>query len=270
MRPQRGSVIFSVDASLYKGRTSATTPSAIRRSREILSGKECPAYPSGQGEWAHISYLTIDTCQHENYSQSLFRLSSVVCFNRLATTYGRAPASAPQSNVPAYPVIAADNYSAVCGQIGNVIETIGKVVKVHAGKTKYGKPYWFIFFNNGKKVVKLNIWSDTKTSILGGPSQSLVGSWFSITGLVDPVYRSHYGDSVSITPSAKNAMRNISERDAKSRLASKWVAGAISHAGAPTVSAPSSNQDLLKGINLLRKRRSLPQGGDRGRCLLSR
>jgi hypothetical protein len=43
-------------------------------------------------------------------------------------------------------------------------------------------------------------------------------------------------------------MRNISERDAKSRLASKWVAGALSTAGAYTMSAPSSNQDLLKGI----------------------
>ena len=75
------------------------------------------------------------------------------------TQRAKAPASAPQEYVPAYPVIAADNYAGVCGHIGNVIEIVGKVVKVHSGKTKYGKPYWFVFFNNGKKVVKLNILS---------------------------------------------------------------------------------------------------------------
>ncbi len=164
------------------------------------------------------------------------------------TQRARAPAAAPQVYVPAYPVITADNYAAVCGQIGNVIEIVGKVVKVHAGKTKYGDPYWFVFFNDGKNVVKLNFWSDTKTNIPGGPSQSWVGSWFSITGLVDPVYSGRFGNSVSITPSTKNAVRKITENDAKSRLASNWVAGAISTDGSYTMSAPSSNQDLLKNI----------------------
>lgn len=164
------------------------------------------------------------------------------------TQRASAPTAAPQVYVPAYPVFAADNYAAVCGQIGNVIEIVGKVVKVHAGKTKYGKPYWFVFFNDGKKVVKLNIWSDTETSIPGGPSQSWVGTWFSITGLVDPVYSSRYGDSVSITPSAKNSLREITEKDAASRLASKWVAGAVATAGSSTAPAPSGNKDLLKGI----------------------
>jgi hypothetical protein len=159
-----------------------------------------------------------------------------------------APASAPQVYVPAHPVFAANDYAAVCAQIGNVIEIVGKVVKVHAGRTKYGKPYWFVFFNDGKKVVKINIWSDTETNIPGGPSQSWVGTWFSITGLVDPVYSSRYGDSVSITPSSKNSLREITEKDAMSRLASKWVAGTISAGFPSSAPASSSNKDLLNSI----------------------
>lgn len=164
------------------------------------------------------------------------------------TQRASAPVSAPQVYVPAYPVFAANNYAAVCGQIGNVIEIVGKVVKVHAGRTKYGKPYWFVFFNDGKKVVKLNIWSDTETNIPGGPSQSWVGTWFSITGLVDPVYSSRYGDSVSITPSAKNSLREISEKDALNRLSSKWVGGAKSTTGSSGALAPRGNIDLLNSI----------------------
>lgn len=164
------------------------------------------------------------------------------------TQRASAPASAPQVYVPAYPVFAANNYDAVCAQIGNVIEIVGKVVKVHAGRTKYGKPYWFVFFNDSKKAVKLNIWSDTETNIPGGPNQSWVGKWFSITGLVDPVYRSRYGDSVSITPSAKNSLREISEKDAISRLASKWSAAVNLPAGSSGAPAPRGNKDLLNSI----------------------
>tara|TARA_R110000737_G_scaffold350857_1_gene391162 strand:- start:255 stop:1922 length:1668 start_codon:yes stop_codon:yes gene_type:complete len=155
--------------------------------------------------------------------------------------------------VPAYSVVDASDYIAVESQIGNVIELIGKVLKVYSGKTKYGKPFHFVFFGGGISVVKLNIWSNTELQGLGSPGQSWVGQYLSITGLVDPVYSSSkYGDSISITPSTKNSAKKISVAEAKKRLSARFPNSPI-----PVVTASTNSNsailDSIRGTPLLGK-----------------
>lgn len=150
--------------------------------------------------------------------------------------------------VPAFSVVAGANYGDVTKQIGNVIELIGEVKKVYAGKTKYGRPYWFVFFSQGVNVVKLNIWSNADLQGLGAPGESWVGSWLSVTGLIDPIYSSKkFGDSVSITPSSKMSVRMISSSEAKIRLASGENSrpSRIRSGGSST---GASNAELLNGF----------------------
>src|SRR5690606_4285500 len=60
----------------------------------------------------------------------------------------RAPAAVKEAKkeaayVGAYDVVDATNFALVAKQVGNRIELVGRVTKVHTAKTKYGKPYCF-------------------------------------------------------------------------------------------------------------------------------
>ncbi|GBR29564.1 protein kinase family protein [Kozakia baliensis] len=120
--------------------------------------------------------------------------------------------------VGAYDVVDATNFAAVQKQVGNRVELVGKVTKVHTAKTKYGKPYCFIFFNTSQQSVKLNIWSDGLAKLPRAPSKSWVGNWLSIQGLVDPAWSGHHGTSLSITITSSSQLRTITESEARHRL----------------------------------------------------
>jgi hypothetical protein len=122
--------------------------------------------------------------------------------------------------VSAYDVIDARKYSIVEKQIGNRVELIGVVTKVHTAKTKYGKPYCFVFFDNSRQSVKLNIWSEGLAKLASAPTQAWVGIWLSVQGLVDPPYTGRYGTSLSITITSSSQFRTITEAEATHRLKS--------------------------------------------------
>ena len=98
--------------------------------------------------------------------------------------------------------------------MGNRAELVGRVTKVHTAKTKYGKPYCFVFFDSSRQSVKLNIWSEGLAKLSGPPSQAWVGTWLSVQGLVDPAYSGRYGTSLSITITSNSQI----ERSPKPKL----------------------------------------------------
>jgi hypothetical protein len=120
--------------------------------------------------------------------------------------------------VGAYEVVDATSFSSVAKQVGNRVELVGKVTKVHSAKTKYGKPYCFVFFDSSRQSVKLNIWSEGLAKLSGPPPQAWAGSWLSVQGLVDPAYSGRYGTSLSITITSNSQIRKITETEARHRL----------------------------------------------------
>ena len=142
--------------------------------------------------------------------------------------------------VGAYDVVDATKYAMVERQVGNRVELVGRVTKVHLGKTRYGRHFCFVFFlDQSRQAVKLNIWSDGLAKLAAAPSEAWVGSWLSIQGLIDPVYVSgKYGASLSITITSNSQLRKITETEAGHRLG-----GAGTATGGTT-----SNRDILAGL----------------------
>jgi hypothetical protein len=159
----------------------------------------------------------------------------------------RAPAKAKEAKkeaayVGAYEVVDACNFAFVAKQVGNRVELVGRVTKVHTAKTKYGKPFCFVFFNDSRQSVKLNIWSEGLAKLSGAPSQAWVGKWLSVQGLVDPTYSGRYGTSLSITITSSSQLRTITETEARHRLTS------------PTATAgtkATDNHAILAGLGTL-------------------
>ncbi|WP_148043620.1 serine/threonine protein kinase [Paracoccus methylarcula] len=150
--------------------------------------------------------------------------------------------------IGAYDVVDATSFAAVSKQVGNRIELVGRVKKVLTAKTKYGKPYCFLFFDNSRQSVKLNIWSEGLAKLSQTPSQTWVGAWLSVQGLVDPAYTGKHGTSLSITITANSQVRKITETEARHRLrapASSRSRGRDNRSILDDISSPSAPRSTL-------------------------
>ncbi|MDB5538704.1 MAG: hypothetical protein JWQ89_431, partial [Devosia sp.] len=157
-----------------------------------------------------------------------------------------AAPKAAAAYVGAFDVVDGSNYDAVSRQIGNRVELVGQVVKVHLGRTKRGgRPYAFVFFNHTSRGVRVNIWNDGLDKLTDQPGHGWMGRWLSVQGLVDPPYSSKYGTSVSITITSGSQIRTIPEFEARRRLRapSPRPSSATS-----SQTAPSSNADILREL----------------------
>ena len=132
-----------------------------------------------------------------------------------------------QAYISQYPVLDARNYSLCLGYVGDRVELVGRIANVKLGKTKYGKPYLFINFGDWREDnLKINIWSDALDKMKTYPTQSWVGKWVSVVGLMDPPYTGHAGKygtrrrytNLSITITENNHLYIIDEKAAKYRL----------------------------------------------------
>lgn len=150
--------------------------------------------------------------------------------------------------VGAYDVVDAAYYALVKKQVGNRIELVGKVTKIHKAKTKYGKPYCFVFFDSSRQAVKLNIWSEGMAKLSSSPSAAWVGTWLSAQGLIDPAYSGRYGTSVSITITSNSQIRKITEAEARHRLKGPYSTG-------------TDNQTILEGLDTPSRSGSSYSGG---------
>jgi hypothetical protein len=133
----------------------------------------------------------------------------------------------PVHYIGAYVTLDASDYDSTAAQVGNRVELIGKVVKIHKGIGRRGrgknKPYIFVNFGNWLgNSVKLSIWSEGLQTFGRKPDSSWEGKWISATGLIDPPYTgASYGrpyTNVGITIDESNQIVALPEREAFFRL----------------------------------------------------
>ena len=107
--------------------------------------------------------------------------------------------------------------------VGDKIELIGQIVEVKENKTRHGKPYIFINFGPWQgRIVKVSIWSEGLDALSKKPTQSWVGKWISVVGLMEPPYvsRKYKYSHLAISITQGSQLHVLTEKDAKFRLAS--------------------------------------------------
>lgn len=131
----------------------------------------------------------------------------------------------PVGYISQYPVLDAADYKVFEKHIGQMVELVGRIVEVkqdigRVGRGR-GKPYVFINFApwNGP-CVKINLWSDALAKGGTVPTASWVGSWVTIKGLVEPVYRSakYKYTHISIAAVSSSQIVRLTDAEAKYRL----------------------------------------------------
>lgn len=156
----------------------------------------------------------------------------------------------PASYLSQYPVLSAADYHIFVKNIGNMVELVGKVVEVKHGTTKKGgRSYIFINFGPWQgSIVKLSIWPSALAKMKNAPSSSLVGSWISVVGLVEPVYTSkkYRYSHIAIDISSQNQIRHISSEEARFRLAAKGS----------NVAGRGKNQEIIERLRVQNPGRS--------------
>ncbi|MEW4346944.1 serine/threonine-protein kinase [Pseudomonas paraeruginosa] len=150
----------------------------------------------------------------------------------------------PAAYFSQYPVLNATDYRAFVKNIGNMVELVGKVVEVKHGTTKKGgRSYVFVNFGPWQgSIVKLSIWPSALAKMKNAPTSSLVGSWVSVVGLVEPVYASkkYRYNHIAIDISSQNQIKQITSAEAMFRLAAK----------APVTNVPAlgRNQEVIERL----------------------
>ncbi|MBX8484959.1 protein kinase family protein [Pseudomonas cichorii] len=150
----------------------------------------------------------------------------------------------PVSYSSQYPVLSAADYNIFVKNIGNMVELVGQVVEVKHGKTKKGgRSYIFVNFGPWQgSIVKLSIWPAALAKMKSAPSSSLVGSWISVVGLVEPVYsnKKYRYNHIAIDISSQNQIKHISSEEAKFRLAAKSL----------NVAGLGKNQEIIERLRV--------------------
>lgn len=149
---------------------------------------------------------------------------------------------APQY-LSAFPVLDADDYARCLSFVGDKVELIGQIVEVKENKTRHGKPYIFINFGPWQgQIVKVSIWSEGLDALSKKPTQSWVGKWISVVGLMEPPYvsRKYKYSHLAISITQGSQLHVLTEKEAKFRLSSVNTQ--------TTGSSKSNNERILEGL----------------------
>lgn len=142
---------------------------------------------------------------------------------QVAISISKPIAVKPPQYLSAFPVLDADDYASCLLFVGDKIELIGQIVEVKENKTRHGKPYIFINFGPWQgNIVKVSIWSEGLDALSKKPTQSWVGKWISVVGLMEPPYvsRKYKYSHLAISITQGSQLHVLTEKDAKFRLAS--------------------------------------------------
>jgi serine/threonine protein kinase len=146
---------------------------------------------------------------------------------KVISIFSKPTEEAAQAYISPYPVLDAGNYSLCLQHVGDRVELIGRVFAIKEGKTKFGKPYLFVNFDDWKKEsLKITIWSDVLEKLKMRPLRSWVGKWVRVVGLMDPPYTGTAGrdkdkrsyTNLSITLAESSQLYLIDEKEARYRL----------------------------------------------------
>jgi serine/threonine protein kinase len=199
-------------------------------------------------------------------------------------------AAAPAKYASQYVVLNANDYASFLRNVGNMAELIGKVTDVKRGFSTHGRgAYVFINFADWRgEIVKLTIWSAALPKLRNQATESLVGSWVSVVGLVEPPYvskRFRYSH-ISIDIGGPNQIKVISESDARFRLGAGGQSssgpsternkavierlrggaevislGSSARTGTSSRNPPTANVTILKNMQRSQVGQRAPQGG---------
>lgn len=183
-----------------------------------------------------------------------------------------SPSSAaiPLGYIGAYQVLDASDYEATLSLVGERVELVGKIVSVKEGMGTRGrgrgKPYIFVNFGQwNRKSVKITLWSNGLELISEKPTDAWVGSWISVSGLIEPPYEGNARGtpyfSVGITVASDGQIVRLTEKEAKFRLGSTGTSG---KPGRSRPQRPRSNTDVLESISGRMSQSRSPTSG-RGR-----
>jgi hypothetical protein len=179
---------------------------------------------------------------------------------------GLGGAPARRNYIAANPVVDASRYVAAASRVGQRVELIGRIVGVRQGRTRHGKPYVFLNFADWRgNAVKIAIWSAGLATFPTKPSESWVGRWISVTGLLDPPYvNPNYGYShISITVNNASEVQQLQRVDAEYRLSARPKTEPITSSAADTpprsVPPSSTSQRNTSILNQIRASSSAPR-----------
>ncbi len=169
--------------------------------------------------------LLADVCR-----SSVEQVPTLEEFRRLTTARIVAAGEAPnwgtverQRYVPSLAVLSGTDYPGVCRLVGNRVEVIGRIYEPPKyGRSKYDEDFVFLNFARWQdgNVVKINLWSDVLGRFTEPPDRSWDGKWYSVCGLVTPVFTDKFGRrSVGVEPDGPSQIRQITEDEARYRLA---------------------------------------------------
>ena len=131
---------------------------------------------------------------------------------------------APVHYIGPYPVVSALDYDKCLRVVGDKVELVGKIVEVRNSKTKFGTPYVFLNFGDWRgDIVKISIWSSGLRAFGDSfPDSSWVGQWISVTGLMEPPYKSakYKYSHLAITVAGLGQLAKLSSKEAEFRLSS--------------------------------------------------
>jgi hypothetical protein len=138
---------------------------------------------------------------------------------------------APSKYGSQYLVLDARDYEAFRRSVGSMVELVGQVTDVKRGFSKRGRgAYLFVNFGNWRgNIVKLTVWSSALPKVKDQVTQSLVGQWVSVVGLVEPPYvsRKFNYSHISIDITGPGQIRAISPSEAAFRLGSGARGGVL-------------------------------------------
>jgi hypothetical protein len=158
-------------------------------------------------------------------------------------------AAVPAGYISVYSVLNATDYAAFERNIGQMVELVGMVVEVKVDRTRGGKPYIFVNFGHWRgNTVKINLWNEALSKTGERPSETWVGRWVTIRGLVEPVYASkkYNYQHISITADALSQISQLTEAEARYRLSAPRTPIVRSATSSPA-SSNSAALALLRG-----------------------
>src|SRR5262249_20043066 len=140
---------------------------------------------------------------------------------------------------------------------GDRVELIGRIVEVTRGSRKRGKApakhYAFINFGSWRgNVVKISIWSEGLAKLKEQPSNSWIGRWVSVTGLMDvPLEgKRKRHQHLSITVQEEGQIQQIDEAEAGvslGRIAAAPPHPAAHRSGRSAATAPPASSGKSGG-----------------------
>lgn len=148
---------------------------------------------------------------------SMIEIFRVICRGRvedvpklndvLLRKYHVVPTQAETTAVvrPRYEVISAEDRSALLQREGEIVEVVGQIRAIHAGTTRFGRPYVFLNFGNYQEgCFTIVIWSKALRLCKdrGLDLEKLEGKWVSCTGLLT-IYERRSTGALTREPSAK-------------------------------------------------------------------